>query len=87
MVVLLLMIAFFTWSENVIITRGIKVVGRMGLMIGSIAIYFKIVRYGAVNNLSYKISFIPYSIWATWGLVFYLFCGVQILDLVLCNGS
>jgi hypothetical protein len=38
-IVLLLMIAcFFKWSENVNITRAIKVVGRMGLMLSSIAI-------------------------------------------------
>ncbi|MBF7092998.1 O-antigen ligase family protein [Flavobacterium sp. ALJ2] len=59
-IVLLLMIAcFFTWSENVNITRAIKVVGRMGLMLSSIAIYYKIIRYGAVNTLSYKNIFSP----------------------------
>ena len=59
-IVLLLMIAcFFTWSENVTITRAIKVVGRMGLMLSSIAIYYKIIRYGAVNILSYKNIFSP----------------------------
>ncbi len=59
-IVLLLMIAcFFTWSENVNITRAIKVVGRLGLMLSSIAIYYKIVRYGAVNTLNYKNIFSP----------------------------
>jgi exopolysaccharide production protein ExoQ len=59
-IVLLLMIAcFFTWSENVNITRAIKVVGRMGLMLSSIAIYYKIIRYGAVKTLSYKNIFSP----------------------------
>ncbi|WP_291287473.1 O-antigen ligase family protein [Flavobacterium sp.] len=50
---------FFTWSENVNITRAIKVVGRLGLMLSSIAIYYKIVRYGAVNTLNYKNIFSP----------------------------
>lgn len=58
--ILLLMVAcFFTWSENVNITRAIKVVGRMGLMISSIMVYRKILQYGAVNTMSYKNSFSP----------------------------
>jgi exopolysaccharide production protein ExoQ len=58
-VLLLLMVAgFFTWSENVVITRIIKVVGRMGVMTASWLVYRSIVEYGAVaaarwkNNLS-----------------------------------
>jgi exopolysaccharide production protein ExoQ len=44
-VLLFLMVAgFFTWSENIIITRAIKVVGRMGVLIGSYLIYRRIVR-------------------------------------------
>lgn len=59
-IVLLLMVAcFFTWSENVNITRAIKVVGRMGVMISSILIYFKIIRYGSINSLEYKNIFSP----------------------------
>lgn len=58
--ILFLMVAcFFTWSENVIITRGIKVVGRMGVMLLSIFLYHKILRYGAVNTMSYKNIFSP----------------------------
>ena len=54
-VILVLMIAcFFTWSENIIITRTIKVIGRMGIMISSIIVYHKIIRYGCVNSLGYK---------------------------------
>ncbi len=54
-IVLLLMIAcFFTWSENVNITRAIKVVGRLGVLLGTIFIYRKIIRYGAVNSIQYK---------------------------------
>jgi exopolysaccharide production protein ExoQ len=59
-VILLLMVAcFFTWSENVNITRGIKIVGRMGVMISSIVIYKKIINHGAVNTMGYKNTFSP----------------------------
>jgi len=53
--ILLLMVAcFFTWSENVIITRGIKVVGRMGVLFSSYLVYKKIINYGAVDNLKWN---------------------------------
>jgi exopolysaccharide production protein ExoQ len=59
-IILLLMVAcFFTWSENVNITRAIKVVGRMGVMISSIIVYQKIIRYGAANTMVYKNIFSP----------------------------
>lgn len=59
-IILLLMIAcFFTWSENVNITRTIKVIGRMGVLFSSIFIYQKIIRFGAINSLRYKNSFSP----------------------------
>lgn len=59
-IILFLMVAcFFTWSENVMITRAIKVVGRMGVMLLSIVLYYKILRYGAVNTMSYKNIFSP----------------------------
>lgn len=50
---------FFTWSENVTITRAIKVVGRMGVMISSIVVYYRIISYGSVNSLVYKNIFSP----------------------------
>ena len=54
-IILFLMIAgFFTWSENVVITRAIKVVGRMGVMISSYLIYRRIINYGAVDALRWK---------------------------------
>lgn len=57
---LLFMIAgFFTWSENVLITRAIKVVGRMGVMIASYLVYSMIINYGAVDNLRWKNIFSP----------------------------
>ncbi len=57
---LLLMVAcFFTWSENVVITRIIKVVGRMGVMMSAILIYRRVVKYGAVNSISFTNIFSP----------------------------
>ena len=54
-VLLFLMVAgFFTWSENIIITRVIKVVGRMGVLIGSYLIYRRIVNNGAPDTLVAK---------------------------------
>jgi exopolysaccharide production protein ExoQ len=73
-IILLLMVAcFFTWSENINITRAIKVVGRMGLMLSSIAIYYKIIRYGAVNTMGYKNTFSPLFYLGYLGLGFLSF--------------
>ncbi|QBN17524.1 O-antigen ligase family protein [Flavobacterium nackdongense] len=73
-IILLLMVAcFFTWSENINITRAIKVVGRLGLMLSSIGIYFKIIRYGAANTMSYKNIFSPLFYLAYMGLGFISF--------------
>lgn len=59
-VLLLLMVAgFFTWSENVVITRIIKVVGRMGVMTASWLVYRSIVEYGAVAAARWKNNFSP----------------------------
>lgn len=70
-VILLLMIAcFFTWSENVAITRAIKVVGRMSVMISSILVYRKIIRFGSADTLVYKNIFPPFL------YVAYLFLGL-----------
>lgn len=53
--ILLLMTAcFFTWSENVVITRIIKVVGRMGMLYASYAVYSRIIAYRAVDSLKMK---------------------------------
>ncbi|WP_243389453.1 O-antigen ligase family protein [Flavobacterium branchiophilum] len=70
-IILFLMVGcFFTWSENVNITRAIKVVGRMGVMISSIVAYKKIVAYGAVNTLEHK------NIYAPLFYIFFLFEGL-----------
>ncbi|MCJ7936268.1 MAG: hypothetical protein MUW56_22205 [Chryseobacterium sp.] len=54
-IILLLMIAgFFTWSENIIITRIIKVAGRTGVMFSSVFIYYRITCYGGAGSLGYK---------------------------------
>ncbi|TRX39483.1 O-antigen ligase family protein [Flavobacterium restrictum] len=72
--ILLLMVAcFFTWSENINITRAIKVVGRMGLMLSSIGVYYKIIRYGAVNTMGYKNIFSPLFYLSYMGLGFLSF--------------
>jgi exopolysaccharide production protein ExoQ len=74
-VILLLMIAcFFTWSDNVVITRGIKVVGRMGIMLTSIVLYCSIIRYGAIHSMGYKNIFSPlfYFLYLALGFVSFL---------------
>ncbi len=54
-VLVLLMIAcFFTWSENVAITRLIKVAGRLGVLVTTILIYQNLLRYRAVDTLELK---------------------------------
>jgi len=45
---------FFTWSENIIITRAIKVVGRMGVLFSSYWVYKTLLNYGAVDSLNAK---------------------------------
>lgn len=74
-IILLLMIAcFFTWSENVAVTRGIKVVGRMGVMLSSIALYYSIIRYGAIATMKYKNVFSPllYILYLVLGFISFL---------------
>lgn len=61
---------FFTWSENVAITRLIKVVGRMGMLLLSFMIYRKIIRFGAVDQL--RIGN-PFPLWLYMG---YLLLGL-----------
>jgi exopolysaccharide production protein ExoQ len=70
-IMLLLMVAgFFTWSENVVITRAIKVVGRMAVMASSYLIYKRIIKFGAINATRWKNGFAP-------GLyIAYLFLGM-----------
>lgn len=59
-VILLLMVAcFFTWSENVMITRSIKVVGRLGVLVASYLVYHKIIDHGALGNLKWHNQMSP----------------------------
>jgi hypothetical protein len=62
---------FFTWSENIVITRGIKVVGRVGVLFATYAIYNRILEYGAVDTLKWKniLSPILYVGYLTLGFV------------------
>lgn len=69
-IILLLMTAcFFTWSENVVITRIIKVIGRMGMLAASWYVYRSIINYGAIDNLKSNniFSFIFYAIYLILG--------------------
>jgi exopolysaccharide production protein ExoQ len=50
---------FFTWNENVAITRVIKVVTRIGMTVAIYFMYKRILRYGAVASFSWKNSISP----------------------------
>lgn len=74
-VILLLMTAcFFTWSENIIITRIIKVIGRMGMLYASYYVYRSILRYGAADNLKTNniLSIVSYGIYLLLGLASFM---------------
>ncbi len=52
---LLLMIAcFFSWSENVVITRVIKAAGRVIILFMTYFTYRSIIRFGAINSVIIK---------------------------------
>lgn len=74
LIVLLMTACFFTWSENVAITRVIKVVGRMGMLLASWRVYSSILRYGAADNLkthnTLSIGF--YSLYLLLGLASFM---------------
>lgn len=50
-IMFMMIAAFFSWSENITITRVIKVIGRMGMLGASWLVYVKIVNYGAIDSL------------------------------------
>jgi len=53
--VLFIMVAgFFTWSENVVITRIIKVIGRIGMTVASYLLYKRVINYGAVGSFKWR---------------------------------
>jgi exopolysaccharide production protein ExoQ len=73
--VLLVMVAcFFTWSENVTITRAIKLVGRLGMLVATWFIYRGILNYGAADNLKGKNVLSPalYGMYLLLGFVSFL---------------
>ncbi len=73
--VLLLMIAcFFTWSENILITRAIKLVGRMSVLMAAYAIYRQVLRFGAVDAVRFKNHLSPllYLAYLALGFVSFL---------------
>jgi len=75
MLILLLMTAyFFTWSENVAITRVIKVVGRMGMLYASWYVYKSIIQYGAADNLKTNniLSMAFYGLYLLLGLASFM---------------
>jgi O-antigen ligase len=74
-IILLLMTAcFFTWSENVVITRIIKVIGRMGMLYGSWYVYKNIIKYGAADNLVKQnvLSIVLYGAYLFLGLASFM---------------
>ncbi len=74
LILLLMTACFFTWSENVAITRAIKLVGRIGVLFASYAIYDKIINYGAVDNLKWKnhLSILLYASYLGLGFLSFL---------------
>jgi hypothetical protein len=73
--VLFIMIAgFFTWSENVAVTRVIKVISRIGMTVASYLIYKKIVNYGAVVSFGWRniLSPLLYVCYLLLGLISFL---------------
>ena len=61
LIVLFLMVAgFFTWSENVGITRVIKVVSRLGMTGAAFYLHQMIVKQGAISAFRWKNVFSPF---------------------------
>lgn len=51
-ILLFLMVAcFFTWSENILITRAIKLIGRNGVLISTILLFRNVRTYGVPDTL------------------------------------
>jgi hypothetical protein len=60
LIVLFTMVAgFFTWSENVAITRVFKVFSRIGMTIAIYFVHQKIVNYGAISSFKWNHVFAP----------------------------
>ncbi|MDI9338945.1 MAG: O-antigen ligase family protein [Sediminibacterium sp.] len=74
LILLLMTACFFTWSENVAITRAIKVVGRISMLIASYNVFKSILKYGAVDHLQSKNIFAPilYVVYLLLGFVSFM---------------
>ena len=71
LLVLFTMVAgFFTWSENVAITRVIKVFTRIGMTVAIYFVHQKIVNYGAISTFKWN------HVWAPFLYVAYLLLGL-----------
>lgn len=74
LILLLMTACFFTWSENITITRIIKVIGRMGMLLSSWLVYKSIIKYGASDNLKLNnvFSIIFYSVYLLLGFASFM---------------
>ena len=74
LIVLLMTACFFAWSENVAITRIIKVVGRMGMLYASWYVYKSIIQYGAADNLKTNniLSMVFYGLYLLLGFASFM---------------
>jgi len=65
---------FFTWSENINITRVIKVFSRVMMTVAIFGIYKRILRQGAVASFQWKHSLSPvfYGLYLLLGLISFL---------------
>ena len=74
LIILLMVACFFTWSENVAITRVIKVIGRMGMLFASWRVYKSIIQYGATDYLKTNnvLSIIFYGLYLLLGFASFL---------------
>ena len=74
-IVLFIMIAgFFTWNENIVITRVIKVVTRIGMTGAIYFIYKKIINHGAVASFQIKnsLSYLFYCAYLILGFISFM---------------
>ena len=74
LIILFLMIGgFFTWTDNVAITRVMKVVSRIGMTIAIYMIHQSIVKKGAISSFRWKSIWSPFLYFAYIGLGFISF--------------
>lgn len=72
--ILFLMVAgFFTWSENIGVTRVIKVFSRIGMTTAAFLIHQMIVKKGAIGSFEWKNQWSPFLYFGYLGLGFISF--------------